>query len=206
MSKVMLHAELRNIKDNLKLLRKQGQIPAVIYGKNMISKSIFINSKLLNSILKQNGDNVIIDLHLQKENIIVIIKSLQRDIITQKILHADFHVVSPEKLIEVLIPIHTEGVAVGVKHFGGILDFVLREVKVKTLPNDIPQKITINISNLQIGQRITIADLPYIKGLEYLDHVSKLVLHIINPSVVEDVTIQSESTNKEKVINEVKTN
>jgi large subunit ribosomal protein L25 len=201
MNKVTLNAELRKIKDNLKVLRQSGRIPAVIYGKNIISKPIHIDNKLFNLIIKNNGDNAIIDLDLQKEITTVLIKTFQRDIITQKIIHVDFQIIFPEDLVEVLIPIHTEGVAIGVKNFGGIIDFVLREVKIKTLPSNIPQKIDVNISNLQIGQGITVADLPHIDGIEYLDKSSRLILHVISPSIIENKDEPIDSTNKEKITN-----
>ncbi|MDR0915394.1 MAG: 50S ribosomal protein L25 [Endomicrobium sp.] len=206
MSKLTLNAELRKKIDNLSLLRQKGYIPAIVYGKNITSQSIYIDSKLFNLILQHNGDNAIIDLYIQKSVITVIIKALQRDIITHKVIHVDFHIVVLEHLIEVSIPIHTEGIAVGVKNFGGILDFVLREVKVKTFPNNIPQKIVVNISDLQIGQGITVADLPHIKGVEYLDNPSKLLLHVISPSIINDTNMQNESVSNESIEKEVKPN
>ncbi|MDR0890898.1 MAG: 50S ribosomal protein L25 [Endomicrobium sp.] len=192
--KIILNAEIRNDTINLKLLKQLNKkIPAVLYGKNITSKSLMIDSKAFKLIIKKNGDNAVINLHIQEDTIPVIVKDIQRDILSQDIIHIDFQTIIPQHSVEVFVPIFPEGVAEGVKNFGGIMEFILHEVKIKAFPDNIPQKITVDISHLHIGEGITIADLPHINGVKYLHNSSQLIIHIVQPSVSDKNVTNTES-------------
>ncbi|MDR1417952.1 MAG: 50S ribosomal protein L25 [Endomicrobium sp.] len=188
MKEVILDVQTRELgaKSKLSALRKEEKIPAVFYGKNVKSEPIAVDSKKFMSIIAENGANVIIDLNFKYGKKSVIIKSLQRDILTQNPIHIDFQAISLEDKVEVLVPIHIDGVADGVKNFGGLMEFIVREVKVKALPKNIPQTIAVDVSSLGLGQGITIADLPKLDGVEYIQDPSTLIVNVITVAAEEE--------------------
>jgi len=185
---VILDAQARvaRSKGDLAILRKSGKIPAIFYGKGINPEAITVNSKNFVSIIEANGANVIIDLNFKDGKKAAIVKSLDRDILTQHLIHIDFHAISLEDKIEVLVPVHIDGVADGVKNFGGVMEFIVREVKVEALPRNIPQKISVDVKSLGIGQRMTVADLPKLDGVKYVQDSSTLIVHIIAVVVAEE--------------------
>ncbi|MDR0984998.1 MAG: 50S ribosomal protein L25 [Endomicrobium sp.] len=189
MDKIVLNVEHRLIgtKGYLNSLRKNGKIPAILYGKNIKSTPVFVYLKEFNSVFKENDDNTILNLNLSaKENKQVIVRDIQKDVITQKIIHIDFQVISLDDKIEMMVPIHIEGIAKGVKDFGGVMEFIIREIKVKSLLKYIPKRININVSSLKIGEGIKVIDLPKIENVEYIHDKSSLIVHVINV-IKEDV-------------------
>jgi len=181
MKEVFLSADNREIvsKGKLAAFRRSGKVPAVFYGKGMEPKSISIDMKDFLSIIETNGLNSVITLDFKKDKQTSIVKNLQRDVISQEPIHIDFQYISLQDSIEVLVPIHLEGVADGVKNFGGLMEIILREVKVKCLPTNIPKMIAVDVSSLNIGQGITVEQLPETEGIEYLTDPSTLIAHIV---------------------------
>jgi len=188
MKEVILDVENRQTgsKSGLANFRKSGKVPAVFYGKNVKPESIIVDSKAFMSIIEANGANVIINLKFKDGKKPVIVKSLQRNILTQAPMHIDFQLISLKDKVEVMVPIHIEGVADGVKNFGGLMEFIVREVRVSSLPANIPQKISVDVNALGIGQGITVADLPKLDGVTYLQDPSTLIVHIVTVTVEEE--------------------
>ncbi|MDR1104502.1 MAG: 50S ribosomal protein L25 [Endomicrobium sp.] len=188
MNEVILDVELRasGTKGEISSLKKEGKIPAVFYGKNVKHESISVNAKAFASVIEANGANVIIDLNFKDGKKPAIVKEIQRDILTQAPIHIDFRSISLEDKVEVLVPIHIDGVADGVKNFGGTMEFIVREVKVKALPKNIPQKISVDVSALGIGQGISIADLSKLEGIDYVQDPSTLIINVIAAKVEEE--------------------
>jgi large subunit ribosomal protein L25 len=188
MNEVILDVELRSSasKGRLSFLKKEGKVPAVFYGKNVKHESISVNAKAFVSLIKANGVNVVIDLNFKDGKKPAIVKKIQKDILTQSPIHIDFRSISLEDKVEVLVPIHIDSVADGVKNFGGTMEFIVREVKVKALPKNIPQKISVNVSTLGIGQGITIADLPKLEGVSYVQDPLTLIINVIAAKVDEE--------------------
>ncbi|GHT38973.1 general stress protein CTC [Endomicrobiia bacterium] len=203
MKAVILDVEVRQpgSKGNISALRKSGKVPAVFYGKDIKSESISVDSKTFVSIMEENGANVIIDLNFKDSKKPTIVKFLQRDVITQRPIHIDFQSISLEDEVEVLVPIHIDGVADGVKNFGGVMEFIVREVKVKALPKSIPNKISIDVSALGIGHGITVADLPKLNGVSYIQDLSTLIINVVAVSLEEEkpVTEGEEATQPEVI-------
>ncbi|MDR3049108.1 MAG: 50S ribosomal protein L25 [Elusimicrobiota bacterium] len=181
MKEALLGVDNREVssKGLLATLRKNGKIPAVFYGKGIGTQTISVDAKTFAAIIKAGGLNSVITLDFKDGKKSSIVKDLQRDIISQEPIHIDFQSVSLKDTIEVLAPIHIEGVADGVKNFGGLMSFIVREVKVKCLPTNIPKSITIDVSPLGIGQGIRIEQLPKLDGVEYLQDPSTLIVHIV---------------------------
>jgi large subunit ribosomal protein L25 len=118
----------------------------------------------------------------------VLLKDLQRDFLTHNIVHVDFQRVSMTEKLEVNVPLHIVGEAPGVKLSGGILEHILRELRVRCLPADIPDGINIDVSALQINQGVKVKDLVLPKGVESLIDGGSLVVNIVAPAEEEVAT------------------
>jgi large subunit ribosomal protein L25 len=188
MKEVILDAEIREVgsKSSLENFRRQGKIPGVLYGKDIKPSSISVDSKAFISIIEANGANVVINLKMKDGQQAALIKELQRNVLTQAPMHIDFQAISLKETIEVMVPIHIEGVSDGVKNFGGLMEFMTREIRVSCLPTNIPQKISVDVTALGLGQGVTIADLPKLDGVEYLQDPSLLIVHVVSVSAAEE--------------------
>lgn len=143
-------------KSSSRELRKQGLIPATIYGLNEAPVSIAISPKVVARVLSSDtGMNSM--LHLQREGTDikrhVIIKDVQRDPVTGRLSHLDFMRVDPTHKVRVHVPIVLKGTPAGVKE-GGLLDFVHRTIEVECLPGFIPGHIDVNVDHLHVGDVI----------------------------------------------------
>jgi large subunit ribosomal protein L25 len=146
-------------------LRAQGMIPAAVYGEGGEASAVAINAKELATILRSgSGQNTIFKIALPQgdgEPANVIIKDYQVDPIKGRLLHADLLRLSMTTLTRVDVSVETLGEPAGVKTDGGILEVQLREIEVECLPGDIPQHLQVDVSHLQIGDHVTVADLVY---------------------------------------------
>lgn len=186
MKQVVLEAELRDVSKNLNALKNSGKIPAVFYGKNEKPVTISVDSKKFMALIEKEGANVIIELQLKDGKKTAIVKELQRHVLTQAPNHIDFQAISLTDKIEVMVPIHTDGIPDGVKNFGGTMEHVIREIKVRCLPTEIPAKINVDVSGLGIGQGITVANLPKLEGIEYVHDASSIVVNVLLQKVEEE--------------------
>ncbi len=188
MESIIVAAEKREIakKGNLNLLRKQGRIPAVIYGSEQEALPLSIDEKSFFHLIQTKGFNLLINLQINGVgDKTVLVKEIQRDYIKRTILHVDFHQISLKEKIEVTVPLEVQGNAPGVKA-GGVLEHILREIRVRCLPLEIPQSIKIDVSKLAIGQAILVKDLTLPAGLELLTGTEQIVVNIVSPTVLEE--------------------
>lgn len=186
MKQVVLEAEIRDVAKNLNVIRKAGQVPAVFYGKKEQPIAISVDAKKFMSIVEKEGANVIVELKFKDSSKPAIVKELQRHVLTQAPNHIDFQSISLTEKIEILVPIHVEGVADGVKNAGGTLEHVMREIKVKCLPTDMPSKISLDVTALKVGDDVTVAQLPKLEGVEYVNDPKNIVVTVTAQSVEEE--------------------
>lgn len=186
MKQVVLEAEVRDVAKNLNVIRKAGQVPAVFYGKKEQPIAISVDAKKFMSIVEKEGANVIIELKFKDSSKPAIVKELQRHVLTQAPNHIDFQSISLTDKIEILVPIHVEGIADGVKNAGGTLEHVMREIKVKCLPQDMPSKISLDVTSLKVGDDLTVAQLPKLEGIEYIHDPKAVVVTVIGQSAEEE--------------------
>jgi large subunit ribosomal protein L25 len=148
-------------KNEARRLRAKGRIPAVMYGvEKGKAVEIAVDPKNLLRILhSESGVNTLIGLQLDGTDTRVLVKEYQLDPIDHKLLHADFYQVAMDKALTVTVPILLRGEAKGVKQQGGIVDFVHREIEIECLPADIPENITVDVSELLLNQGIRVRDL-----------------------------------------------
>lgn len=193
MESLILEAESRETLSNggLKGLRKQGWVPAVLYGG--YQGEVLSQNRLLKvpekSLIKTLGKhNAVVELKIGTETAPVVIKEIQKHIITQKPIHVDFQIISMTEKLEVMVPVHFVGESPGVKLHGGILQHVVRELKVSALPKDIPQEIPVDVSQLDIGHGIAVSQLTVIPGVQILVDPHQLVANVVAPTILEETT------------------
>lgn len=149
-------------KSGARALRKEGFIPAVVYGLNEPPAALTIQAKIVARILaSETGMNSVVYMQREGTDIKrhVILKEVQRDPVTRRLVHVDFMRVDPNHKVKVHVPIKLQGVPVGVKAMGGLLDFVHRSVVVECLPSLIPTHIDVDVSALDIGDTIRLDQL-----------------------------------------------
>ena len=130
---------------------------------------LFLSEDEIGTILKSAaGENTLFDLEIGGTRRKVILKEFQREPLRGKLLHADFYEVALDKKLEVKVHIELQGTPVGVKLEGGIVDFVTRELEIECLPADIPEKVLVDISHLDLGKRLRVSDLKLSAKIELL--------------------------------------
>src|SRR3954462_917339 len=176
-------------KNEARRLRASGRIPAVVYGSEKgKAVEIAVDPKTLLRILhSESGVNTLIGLQLDGGNTRVLVKEYQVDPIDHKLLHADFYQVAMDKTITVTVPIVLKGEARGVKQQGGIVDFVNREIEVECLPGDIPENITVDVSELMLHEGIRVRDL-HAEGTKWhpVSEPDTMIVHVVTLKAEEE--------------------
>jgi large subunit ribosomal protein L25 len=164
-------------------LRQQGRIPAVLYGGKDGAEPVSVNPKELSRLLhSQSGVNTLIALKLEGAgDTRVMVKEYQLDPVSHKLLHADFYRIAMDKVLRVTVPIHLTGEAKGVKAEGGIVDFVHREIEVEVLPADIPEHITVDVTELGLHDGVRVRDLPTGGKWKAVSEADMLIVHVVAP-------------------------
>jgi large subunit ribosomal protein L25 len=169
-------------------LRSRGLIPGVLYGAKSETTPVSVSPKEIGSILRSAaGENTLFDLDLGGKRRRVILKEFQVEPIKGRILHADFYEVALDKVLEVKVHIELTGVPVGVKVQGGILDFVTRELEVECLPTDIPEKIVVDVSELELGKHVRVSELKVPDKVKVLTDPGLVVAHVVTPRAEEEI-------------------
>ncbi len=168
-------------------LRQKGRIPATLYGESKPAEALAVDPKALLQILQANsGVNTLISLKVDGgDPTRVLLKEYQLHPMTHHLLHADFYRVAMDKLLRVAVPVQLTGEARGVKADGGIVDFVHREVVLECLPADIPQHITVDVTELGLHDAVRVRDLPPDPRWKAVSDQDMLIVHIMSPKVEE---------------------
>ena len=197
MEKILIKADTRaeKGKSTARRLRKEGRIPAVLYGREVDPLSISVSLKDWERLGKQLKRTVILNMEVhglkkKAEHRPVMIKHVQTGVLKNEILHIDFLQVSMERTIEVEIPIHLVGRSKGETN-DGIVDQHLRSIKVECLPTQIPEKIEVDISDLDIGDSYHVNQIS-IPGIKLLEHLDVAVVTVIPPTVEEKPVVAEE--------------
>jgi len=167
-------------KNDARRLRTTGMIPAVVYGAGQDSQAIAVDPKQIKRILNsEQGHNSIFDLSLDGSTAKVMIVDWQYEPIKSALLHVDLKRIAMDKVLRVSVPITMKGEAPGVKVQGGILEQVLREVEIECLPADIPGHLDADVSQLNFGDAIRVADLPHGGKLKFITDEGQTVAHVV---------------------------
>jgi len=187
MAEAVLHCELRQEKGSqaVKAMRRNGKIPAVYYSHGKESVPIVLDEKELSPILHREVN--IIDLVFpDKKEQKTIFREIQKDPVTEDVLHLDLMGIKLDENVRLTIPILLKGTPAGVKE-GGILEHLLREVVVEGLPLDIPEHLEVDVTDLKIGDVIKLEDITADK-FKFVTEIHHAVANVIQPRlVVEEV-------------------
>ena len=170
-------------------LRRSGMIPGIVYGSSKPPVPVTVDPKQVERVLRsESGVNTVFMLNLvgKDQRRHAMIKDYQIDPVSSRLQHADFIRIQMDEAIEVNVPIQTVGEAPGVKLDQGILDMPLREIRIESLPADIPDSIKVDISSLKIGDTIRVADLQVSPKVKILTDPSQTVAVVAPPAKEEE--------------------
>jgi len=190
-------------KSQTKLLRSKGEVPAVLYGYEVEPVTIAVNEIELLKTIRDEGRNAILTLNIDGESYNVMLHEYQMDPIKGDLIHADFLAVDMSEELEVNVSIVLEGEAIGVKE-GGVLQQPLYELLVLAKPNEIPEQITVDVSNLNIGESILVSDIKAAGNYKIVEEETTAIATILVPDEVSDEPAEASETAEPEVINEKK--
>jgi large subunit ribosomal protein L25 len=177
-------------------LRKEGKIPAIIYGHND-PIAVSLDAREFGNAFKVISESQIIQLHVGDKTYDVLIKDYQEDILTGRIEHLDFFEIEAGVSLRTHISIHLEGNPVGTKE-GGVLNQPLHEVEIECLPKDIPDAYQVDVSGLDIGDSVHVSDLPEIEGVTVLSNEETVIALVTMPRMEEPETDEEEGLEGEE--------
>lgn len=190
MTKISLNADVRKIAGRkVKTLRAKGIIPANIYGKDVKSVSVQVNSKEFKEVFKKAGETGIVDLSIGKEVRPVLVGNLSVHPATDEILHIDFRQVNLKEKVSANIPVELVGESPAEKSGVGTVVLLLQELEVEALPADLPEKFEIDASKLaEVDQTVKISDLDVDKKkVEFKQSADEIVAKVEPPQKEEVV-------------------
>lgn len=162
-------------------LRKNGKIPAVLYGKTVENQPVTANEKDVIHILQEVGRNGVIQLNLNGKTFSVMTHDIQFDPIKREYVHLDFLEVDMSSKLDVEVPIHLTGEAIGIKQ-GAITQHHLNELTIRALPSDIPPAIELDVSEMDVGDVLKVKDVKKGSSHEILNDDDDVVVSIVPPA------------------------
>jgi large subunit ribosomal protein L25 len=174
-------------------LRRQGQIPAVIYGHGREPISLSLNARDLDKMLGHiQAESTVIEVTVGGQTAKTLIREIQRHPIKRQILHVDFQALVAGEKVTVSIPITLTGIPEGVKLEGGVLDQTLRELEIEVDPSSIPDHAELDVSAMVIGDSLHVSDIKLPEGVEILDDPETSVAVVAAPRAVIEETPAAE--------------
>jgi large subunit ribosomal protein L25 len=169
-------------------LRRRGLIPAILYGAGKPAVSIAVDEHTLRAAVGTGaGLHAVLDVVIEghKQPHVAIVKEYELDKVKHVVTHVDFQEIKLTELIESNVTVTIEGTPVGVKMGGGLLDVVTHEVTVSALPTDIPEHLSLNVEELDVGDVFRVADLQVPDNVTILDDPDEVVCSVLAPRVAE---------------------
>ena len=185
----------KSTKGERKRLRRAGLIPAVIYGRDVENLLVTVAESLFTRTLRESAwHSTPLKLVLQDSDFspTAMVGEVQRNIVTQRLISVDFHVVSMEEKVRAEVPVHHVGQHLAVAK-GGIVERLSREVMVEALPSDLPRRLEVDISGLDIGDHVKVKDLRLPPGVRVLDSPDETVLTIAAPAKPAAEAVEKEA-------------
>jgi large subunit ribosomal protein L25 len=173
-------------------LRKANRVPAILYGKHTKPESLSIEGPEFTRLLKSVGGRaVLIELERagKSDKALSFLQEIQRDPITDKYLHVDLQEVKGDEKFEIRVPVHVVGESFGVKNQSGVLEMATHALRVRVLPKDLPEAITVDVTDLKVGETFKVGSLKPIPGVEFLDPKGQPVVSCVEPvaEIVQEV-------------------
>jgi large subunit ribosomal protein L25 len=173
-------------------LKREGLVPAVIYGGKETPLPLQVGARDITTLLSRaRGENILVELEIEnagaKTSRMALIQEVQHAPLSGSIVHVDFHAINMNELLNTSVPIEHRGEPAGVKSFGGILEQSLRSLDIECLPKDLPEVLSIDVSGLNIGDSIHVRHIMLPAGVKALDDADLTVFLVAAPAVVEVV-------------------
>ncbi|MGE0353515.1 MAG: 50S ribosomal protein L25 [Gemmatimonadales bacterium] len=170
-------------------LRRQGQVPAVIYGHDRAPEALVLEGGTLGRTLLTAGHTALVDVAVDgREPVKALVREVQRDPLSQaRVLHVDLYEVRADEPVEVSVPVHLVGIPDGVRNFGGVLDHSMRELDIKVLPGEIPASIDLDVTNLAIGHSLFVRDVK-VEKVKILNDADLPICSVVAPRAEEAPT------------------
>jgi large subunit ribosomal protein L25 len=170
-------------------LKARGAVPAIIYGAKDKPEALQISRRDINALLSHaSGENILVELEIAGDgkNRLALVQEVQHSPVGGDVLHIDFHAVSMDERIEAEVPLEPTGIANGVKNFGGLLEQNVRALGIECFPRDLPDRITVDISALNIGDSIHVRDVVLPEGVRTKVPPDLTVFSVLAPTVEEE--------------------
>src|ERR671917_1597606 len=178
-------------KNAARRLRASGMVPAILYGGgDGQSKSLSVPGKIVDYTLHHLGDNALYDIDFGAVTSTARIVDVQRDPVTGRLVHVDFAPVNMQERIEFTVPLHVVGEAPGAEE-GGVLQQVAYEVQIETLPGDIPQELTLDVSSLGMNENLTLADLTLPDTITLLSDPEEVAATVTAPTEITEEDLEA---------------
>jgi large subunit ribosomal protein L25 len=196
MDQVTLRAQPRAVFGTrpAKRLRRDGLVPATVYGKGADAKSITVNGRELYSALHTDaGRNALITVEIEGDSeVLAVAREVQRHPVRGEIIHLDLIQISLDEKIAAEISVEYIGTPQGVIDDGGFVEAIAATVNIMALPTAIPGSIVVEISDMATGDTLKVSDLSAIEGVEYTDEIDRPLVTVLLPRVEEEVEVLTE--------------
>ena len=173
-----------------KKLRDTGRVPAVIYGRQVKPQNLEISAKEIGDLIHHSAsENLLVDLSVENDaraKRLALVQEIQHHPLDGKVLHVDFHEVAENEKVIVNVPVETVGEAAGVKNSGGVLEHIMFKLKVRCLPKDLPEQITVDVTSLELGKAFHLGEIKAPAGVEIIGDKSMPVVTVAMPRTEEE--------------------
>jgi len=174
----------------VKKLRTSGRVPATIYGRQAKPQNLEVGFEEITDLLNHSvSENVLVDLAVENDprsKRLALVQEVQHHPLTGKVVHVDFHEVAETEKVTIFVPVETTGEPAGVKNGGGTLEHILHKLKIRCLPKDLPELLTVDVSNLKIGQAIHLGEIPAPANTEIIGDKHIPVIAVAAPRTEEE--------------------
>jgi large subunit ribosomal protein L25 len=173
-------------------LKARGVIPAIIYGGKDKPQPLQVSARDINAMMSHaSGENVLVELEVagEKSNRTALVQEVQHSPVSGDILHIDFHAISMDETIQAEVPLEPTGIPNGVKNFGGLLEQSLRMLTIECLPRDLPDRITVDVSQLNIGDSIHVRQIQLPSGVTSKVPPDLTAFSVLAPTVEEEPVV-----------------
>lgn len=181
------HTRKRSGSGALNSLRREGLIPAVVYGKSQPSLNVRLNAKQVETVLHHSvSEQILVNLTIEDtgETKLALIQDVQHNPLTGAIIHLDFHAISENERIHANVPLELFGDAVGVKA-GGLLEHLVHKLEVQCLPKDLPEIIRVDVTGIEVGKALHLREIPLPEGVRASADGELIVALVSEPRVAE---------------------
>src|SRR5216110_3841849 len=191
---VKLKAEPRSAtgRSAARRLKARGIVPAVVYGGKEKSQPLQVSARDINAMLSHaSGENILVELEItgSKGTRTALLQEVQHSPVGGDILHVDFHAISMDEKITADVPLEPLGTPNGVKNFGGLLEQSLRVMAIECLPRDLPDRITVDVSQLNIGDSVHVREIQLPSGVTSKVPPDLTAFSVLAPTVEEEPVV-----------------